>query len=182
MAIPSSQFASNSLTIYKFDGASNNWVLWPGVSQFNTEAGRGYYVYSQTSKTVSLPFVPLPTTNQTLTKGWNLLYNIGDKTLDTARMTYGGQVNKTVQELINSSTIDSRVYVIDNTQATEACNYFKILGRTETSANCAANTLGSTATLQSGKVFWVYVNSQPSPQPGSTEGCFVDSEGRTVCA
>jgi len=155
-AIASSKFADSSLYLYKFDGANNKWIYWPGMAQFTTEWGKGYYVYSKAAKTVSLPFKPIPTNDFSLTKGWNLLYNIGDKTLTTLRLSHNG-VSKPAQEMISNGTIYNKVFVIDNDQATASCSYFKLIGTAESAANCTTGTLGTTAVLQSGKTFWVYV-------------------------
>ncbi len=153
---PSSRFADNGLYVYKFDGVSNSWVYWPGMTQFNLETGKGYYAYAASAKSASLPLAAVPTGTYSLTKGWNMLYNIGDKSLSSLQLSYNG-VTKSAQEMINSGTIHSRVFIIDNDQATQACSYFKLLGSTNSVANCSSNTLAVTATLNSAKAFWVYV-------------------------
>ena len=150
-------FKQGGVYLYKFDGVSNSWVMWPGGTNFTTEAGRGYYVYSSPDpKSFFLPFSSTATNNYVLTKGWNMLYTSSDKTLATLSLSLNGST-QTAQQLISANLIHNKIFIIADDSATTACQYFTVLGNSAVSADCANNSLATNTTIPAGKAFWVYV-------------------------
>jgi hypothetical protein len=161
--IPTPRFGENNLSIYGFNGATNKWFSPPNTGEYSdptfatTQFGRAYYVASRMEKTVALPFRPLPTNNFTLTAGWNLLYNIGEKSLDNLNLVYNGQT-RTAEQMIAANQIKPNIYIIENERASESCSYFSILADVPIPADCTVGRKASVASIASGKAFWVYVN------------------------
>jgi hypothetical protein len=161
--VDTTKYGANGLTILGFNGDTNSWYTPPGTGTYaipgftQTESGRAYYVFSSTAKTVSLPFRPVPTTVYTLTKGWNMLYNLGDKTLSTLQLKYNSVTN-TAANMISSGVINPNIFIIEDDQASASCNYFSLLSSTASAADCSTGAKAHVITLPSGKVFWIKVN------------------------
>lgn len=161
--VDTAKYTAAGLTVFGFNGATNTWYTPPGTGAnaipgfTQTESGRAYYVFSGTAKTVSLPFRPVPTTTYTLTKGWNMLYNLGDKTLSNLQLTYNNATNSAAN-MISSGVINPNIYIIEDDQASASCNYFSLLSSTASAANCSTGAKAHVTTLSSGKVFWIKVN------------------------
>lgn len=146
---------ANGLYLYRYDGASNTWVYYPGTN-FTPVAYRGYYIYNPSdAKTVTLTFTPSTLNIYTLTKGWNLFWTNRDVSQDNLAFMSSGALSS-LKPLISNNKVFKKIYVIDNDQATSACSYFKILGDSNTSADCQNNSPAQSSVVPAGKAFWVY--------------------------
>ncbi len=150
-------FAQNGLYLYRFDGVNNKWLLYPGGSSFNASQFYGYYVYNPGSaKTISVPVDLVIVNLYKVSKGWNLLWSVNEKSKSQIQLEIDGQI-KSIDGWSSENRILNNVYIIDNELASQSCEYFKLLSDTQVSANCPSGQIGSVSKLPSGKAFWVYV-------------------------
>jgi len=152
-------FSQNNLTLYKFDGASNKWLLYPSGNLDSTKAFEGYYVYNfGEAKTLTFGFGNPIVSSYGLAKGWNMLWTMLDKNFSNLNLTIDGTTD-TAQNFINGGQIEHNIYIISNEQAATSCEYFQILNPQDISANCSGSSqiLGRSSKIPGGKAFWVYV-------------------------
>jgi len=151
-------FSEAGLYLYRFDGENNQWQYYPGAGSFDANAFYGYYVYNPSSaKTLSLPYDLAVVNLYQVTKGWNMLWSVNEKSISQLQLEIDGQI-KSVQDWASAGKTSSNVFIIDNDQSKIACEYFKLLTSSDAAANCSAGQLGTSSKIPAGKAFWVYVN------------------------
>ena len=154
-------FSAAGLYLYKFDGANNKWLLYPGSDSFDATEWQGYYVYnpSTSPKTITIPFSVNIANMYAVTKGWNMLYSTNSKPTSAVQLQLNSTTSGSMNDYISQGLVSSRIFIIDNDRATDSCSYFKLWSDTDNSANCSASpqVLGTDSQIPAGKTFWVYV-------------------------
>jgi len=173
-------FSVKGLTTFGFNvpNTAYGWISWPPSQKLSVLPGRGYYVYNPGNEvTLNVPISPITAIRRVYPR-WNLLYTsteagLGDipttlvdlSTTSTNTTTMNSRClvrNKTLQELMDQQIAYKTVFVIDNPQATKACQSFKILSTVDkaASATCSDNdlsTYGTVKKIPAGKAFWIYL-------------------------
>lgn len=156
-SLDTSIFTSRGLYVLKFSGATNSWLIsnQPGFSP-SLNPWQGYYVYnpSYETKTVSIPYDLSVVNLYKVTQGWNMLWSVNDKPRNQLQLEIGNQA-KTLNQWVAENKVSERVFIIDNENSNEPCDYFKLLGNTNSSSVCP--NLSIIDKIPAGKAFWVYV-------------------------
>ncbi len=155
--VDTAPFTNKGLEIFQYNAASaNKWLSTAnGDSIPYMKAGIGYYIYNP-GTTVGVEIqkadiVETASLKPSLQKGWNLVANSGEKSLNLGEITHSivAGESKTLVAMAKANEVHGRMYLIQDGTATEAVKAFKLL-----------NPLATDITEQivaSLKPYWVYV-------------------------
>jgi len=88
--------------------------------------------------------------------GWNMLWSVNNKPKSQLQLEIDGKL-KTADQWISEGKVNQKIFIIDNDHTTDQCQYFKLLGDTDSSADCANHVYATSKNIPAGKAFWVYV-------------------------
>lgn len=109
----------------------------------------GYYIYSKSAKTISLP-TGTATDEGNWYKGWNLMANSGTATKKLSDIQVNAYSSeKTLAELFNDGKVHAKIYIISDGNTTDPAKAFTILDVTKDNV--------STLEIPGRKAYWVYL-------------------------
>lgn len=155
--VDTAPFTNKGLEIFQYSAASaNKWLSTAnGDSIPYMKAGTGYYIYNPGTtvgaEIQKADIVETASLKPSLQKGWNLVANSGEKSLNLGEIKHSivAGNDKTLVEMAKADEVHNRMYLIQDGTATEATKAFKLL-----------NPLATDITQQivaSLKPYWVYV-------------------------
>lgn len=155
--VDTAPFTNKGLEIFQYSASSTNkWLSTAnGDSIPYMKAGTGYYIYNP-GTTVGVEIkkadvVETAVLKPSLQKGWNLVANSTEKSLNLGEITHSivAGENKTIVAMAKADEIHNRMYLIQDGTATEATKAFKLLNPLAT--DITAQIVGSL------KPYWVFV-------------------------
>jgi hypothetical protein len=155
--IDTAPFINKGLEIFQYSPSSaSKWLSTAnGDSIPFMKAGVGYYVYNPgTTAGVTIKKASVVETAElkaSLQKGWNLVANSTEKSLNLGQITHSivAGTDKTLVDMAKADEIHNRMYLIQDGTATEATKAFKLLNPLAT--DITEQAVGAL------KPYWVYV-------------------------
>lgn len=153
-----SPITSNSMRLYSFDSVANNWQTTDTTEISFLEPGKAYYVYnSDDQKSINLES-QTESSNPVfeLSKGWNFLWTVQERTRANLIVKING-VEGSLNEWIENGAVYSKVFIVENEDATDSCNYFNLFDVVDEASECYSSANEKVSTIPAKKAFWVYV-------------------------